>query len=1007
MEIGQTLNQRYTVTARLGKGAMGVVYRATHTQTSQEVAIKVLSRDVALDPALFERFRREGEALRQLRHPNIVGFVDMFEHDEQQFIVMDYVPGGNLHQLIQQGPLPLDRARQITLGLCDALTRAHALDIIHRDIKPENILLAADGTPKLSDFGVARLISDGTRLTGTGTQVGTPYYMAPEAWEGAPLDAQADIWALGVVLYEMLTGQVPFGGETLIVVMHKVLNAPLTDIHQLRPEVPRGLAQIVAGMLTRDKALRYTSMRRVAADLEQGEPTVMRPGPTRLARKGPAVRWPGWVWLVSGLILAGLVVGAILIGPKLVPMAASPTPPTAIASSIPAVVSLTPPAAAPTSIPATRAAPTSAAALPATPPTALPTDLADGQWHRVSSGEKFPAATVNTLAVDPRDAQRILVGTYGSGIYLSTDGGQTWAPANTGLGQGLVSALVFNPQDPDIVYAAMPYQGGVYKSADSGQTWQPANNGIDFSKAWSWTAVVTLDPQDPQRVYYSGAFNGVWLSTNAGQSWTRQGSQQTDCVHPIGLAVDPADGQHLYAASYAGNASPAGCPSGIYGSSDGGLIWQRLSPETMIKDPSAVWSLAVDPRDFNTLYAGGDTGTWKSTDSGQHWTKVRAEACWYIAVSPGDGAAYCVTAERTAVSRDGGQTWQTLPTLALGSGWERHPVAFAPSHPQIMYTGYDRLLQSTDDGQSWQPLGQWGVRRAQVRVDARDSNRLYLILGEKNNPEAALYVSADGGQTWQSKLNNIGAGRLAIDPAQNMVYYVNPWDKNNNSLFRSSDNGQTWENFGSGDLGKSRQLAPDPQNPARLWLVKECGSLPLRSDDSGLTFKEVVNFQQPLCGPFLVIAPSGRRMYIVDGGGFWRSEDGGQNWLGTASPGGDYNTAVVDPSNPDIVYLGSTHLGVQKTSDGGSTWQPASTGLPISAINEIILDPQNPQALYAATDRGAFFSLNGGGLWQPLASGLGPNPIIYSIAVDPNDPHRVFAATADGVFRLAPSLPVP
>ncbi|MBM4422137.1 MAG: serine/threonine protein kinase [Chloroflexi bacterium] len=250
---------------------MGTVYRAADSQTGNEVALKIISRDLALDPELIERFKREAEALRQLQHPNIVGFGDAFQHGEQYVIAMEYVPGGSLHDLIKQGPLPIDRARQIALDLCDALIRAHRLNIIHRDIKPENVLLAADGTPKLTDFGVARLVSEGNRLTGTGTQVGTPFYMSPEAWEGKPLDAQADIWSLGIVLYEMLSGEVPFGGETLVVVMNKVLTTPLPELKTKRADVPEGLTKIVAGMLARDKAVRYQTMREVAADIERGQ----------------------------------------------------------------------------------------------------------------------------------------------------------------------------------------------------------------------------------------------------------------------------------------------------------------------------------------------------------------------------------------------------------------------------------------------------------------------------------------------------------------------------------------------------------------------------------------------------------------------------------------------------------------------------------------------------------------------------------------------------------------
>jgi serine/threonine protein kinase len=281
--IGQKLNKRYAITARLGKGAMGTVYRATDAQAGQEVAVKVVSSELSVDPAMRERFKREGEALRKLKHPNIVGFMDAFQHDEHYVIVMEYIPGGSLYELIKAGRLPVERARRIALELCDALVRSHHVNIIHRDIKPENVLIDEDGTPKLADFGVARL-SAGTRMTRTGTQVGTPYYMAPEAWEGKALDAKADIWSLGVVLFEMLTGQVPFDGDTAATVMTKVLTSQPPDLKKLRAETPTGLVKIITRMLTRDKAQRYQTMRQVAVDLEQGEPTTT-PLPTKAERE--------------------------------------------------------------------------------------------------------------------------------------------------------------------------------------------------------------------------------------------------------------------------------------------------------------------------------------------------------------------------------------------------------------------------------------------------------------------------------------------------------------------------------------------------------------------------------------------------------------------------------------------------------------------------------------------------------------------------------------------------
>ena len=318
--IGQTLKDRYTITARLGKGAMGTVYRAADAQTGQDVVLKVISSELALDPSMLERFKREGEALRQLKHPNIVGFLDAFEHDEHYVIVMEYIPSGSLYDLIKTGPLPIERASQIALDLCDALIRAHRLNIIHRDIKPDNVLMDEDGTPKLADFGVARLI-EGTRMTRTGTKVGTPYYMAPEAWKGETIDAQSDIWSLGVLMYEMLAGKVPFDGDTEFAVMTRVCTTPPPELKKLRADVSPGLVKIITRMLTREKDRRYQTAREVAVDLERGEPATTpfhpkaKPAPKKKEIKKPVrlnknmIGVVGLVTLVLGIGLVSMLYG--------------------------------------------------------------------------------------------------------------------------------------------------------------------------------------------------------------------------------------------------------------------------------------------------------------------------------------------------------------------------------------------------------------------------------------------------------------------------------------------------------------------------------------------------------------------------------------------------------------------------------------------------------------------------------------------------------------------------
>ena len=272
---------------------MGEVYKATDLETGREVAVKALLDSLAVKPEAITRFQHEGEALRELKHPNIVGFLEAFQHNDRQILVMEYVPGGSLSDLLTNGPLPIEQARGIALELCDALTRAHHRHIIHRDLKPGNILLAEDGSPLLSDFGVARLTGDGrTRLTNTGVAVGTPDYMPPEAWRGQPLDERADIWALGVTLFEMLTGRKPFSGSTISEVMYLTLNSDPPEVQDLRPDVPPGLAAVIAKMLRRDLTERYQNARDVAADLARGAPLIPlppRPGGEPTAESGPDI----------------------------------------------------------------------------------------------------------------------------------------------------------------------------------------------------------------------------------------------------------------------------------------------------------------------------------------------------------------------------------------------------------------------------------------------------------------------------------------------------------------------------------------------------------------------------------------------------------------------------------------------------------------------------------------------------------------------------------------------
>jgi predicted ATPase/predicted Ser/Thr protein kinase len=284
MSVSQIIGNRFRIDDPerdlLGRGGMGAVYRGTDTETGQPVAIKALQPEaIAARPDLVARFVREGQALRQLNHPNIVKMIDAIQQADQHYLVIEYVAGGSLRDLLEEkSPLPIVRALEIALDVADALGRAHRLGIVHRDLKPANVLLAEDGTPRLTDFGIAH-VADKPRLTQTGELIGTIDYISPEACNGQEIDARADIWALGVLLYEMLTGTRPFSGDTIIATLSAIVNQPIPDlanfcaemrqgIAQDCPDVPDALADLLYRMLEKDPLLRIPSVRLAGGELE-------------------------------------------------------------------------------------------------------------------------------------------------------------------------------------------------------------------------------------------------------------------------------------------------------------------------------------------------------------------------------------------------------------------------------------------------------------------------------------------------------------------------------------------------------------------------------------------------------------------------------------------------------------------------------------------------------------------------------------------------------------------
>jgi serine/threonine-protein kinase len=340
--IGEVVGDRYKIEEIVGAGGMATVYRAFDQTLERAVAVKVMRREVVSEPDQLERFRREARAAAKLSHAHIVTVIDAGEENGRPYIVFEYVPGETLKQRIKSnGPLPVTEAVAYAIEIGSALVAAHAAGLVHRDVKPQNVLLDSDGHAKVADFGIARELEASDGLTKTGRVLGTTDYVSPEQAMGEDVTGQSDIYSLGIVSYEMLTGDVPFKGENHVAVAMKHVKDQLPDVREKRPEVSSALAAVVEKMTAKEPVDRYLTTASAVSDLEDtlamesaraggitGEATVVFDSLPKRSRKLA----PGGVshptrtraaWLVAGLAAIGI---ALLLVSQLEPGNTGSTP---------------------------------------------------------------------------------------------------------------------------------------------------------------------------------------------------------------------------------------------------------------------------------------------------------------------------------------------------------------------------------------------------------------------------------------------------------------------------------------------------------------------------------------------------------------------------------------------------------------------------------------------------------------------------------------------------------
>lgn len=345
--MSELLADRYQLVKSLGEGGMADVYLAIDTILNREVAVKILRGELSNDPVTLVRFSREANAASKLNHPNVVQVYDVGEVNDRHYIVMEYIRGRSLKQLIQRrGALHKEEAVNIMRQLVSAVACAHSHNIIHRDIKPQNVLVKDDGTVKITDFGIA-LAHNAVQLTQNDSVLGSAHYLAPETTRGEPATEQIDIYALGIVFYELLSGSVPFKGDNPVQIAMKHLSEDIPSIREFNPTLPQSIENIILKATVKNRQLRYQKADEMLKDLDeclekehehdvkvefaiqgdQQEKTrviTSKPTPKAIVEhedekpKGP------WIGILLTLI-AGLIVGAIVYFSGIIPYLSQPT----------------------------------------------------------------------------------------------------------------------------------------------------------------------------------------------------------------------------------------------------------------------------------------------------------------------------------------------------------------------------------------------------------------------------------------------------------------------------------------------------------------------------------------------------------------------------------------------------------------------------------------------------------------------------------------------------------
>lgn len=658
----------YEIGEEIGRGGMAVVYRARQRSLDRSVALKVLLPSARTGPEEETRVRAEAEAVARLQHPNVVHVYEVGERDGCPYLLMEYVDGGTLADRLRGGPPPPAKAAEWAEAIARGIHAAHRRGIVHRDLKPANVLMTGDGVPKISDFGIARRLDGTGEATRTGVVMGTPAYMAPEQAEGRGKSAgpPADVWAVGAILYEMLTGRPPFTGESALDTLRKVTTDPPVPPSRLQPDVPPALEAVCLRCLHKRPGDRYPTAEALADDLARcraGLATIGTP-----AR--PSGRWRLPIAVGVGLVLVvALVVWLGGRSGEQTPAEPPSGPPTADSSA-------TQPPTTPNGGP-----------VAPTPPVVAPPPIGEPEWKQFRVAPAAEDELFQRIAFPTRDTGLVA---SNHAVYRTDDGGQTWNPTWRGKPDS-VHFLTFENTDRGWLGA-----GQLYHTADGGKTWNPVPlPGITAVRA------LALGP---------GGWGLAGGSTAAGELVLfrrKPGAQEWEKLDPAATRLwggekdkQPYRDWSLGGLAVAGpmdawlTLSAAGSEAGVVlRTPNAGDTWEPVFPaatylrDIHFADPDRGW------------LAGFRGKLWTTTDGGREWVP-QPNPGGDVTVSglafarSGEPVALAPLSEGRVLRTDDGRTWRAADT---GLDFYSAPAAAVVDPGRAYVLGSDgRVARYTD-----------------------------------------------------------------------------------------------------------------------------------------------------------------------------------------------------------------------------------------------------------------------------------------------------------------------